>query len=267
MLSVFYNAQDISLSQSDFNIGEFTTIVTNTDYIYVGYYKPINSLYFHSEQVNTNESVMSIDYYNGTTFTPLVGLVDRTEGFTKRNFIDWSRNQEDEAVITVNAIEQYWYRISLDVDSTDIIFNGINLLFSNDDHIKGLKPWILDARYYGTGTTSYVAYHQEARDLIIQRMRNEGKVKVKNSKLANINQFDILDRFELQMASRYMALSLIYSDRFSDNANDKYVADAKRYMEMGLNNLSLYLLSLDEDDDGKEDTAEPIVISHRITRV
>lgn len=268
MLSIWKDTTDISLDMENYTKEYSFGTLTDAQYIYVGNYKPINALYAHLEKVNTNSGTLSVEYYNGSTFTAVSGLVERTEAFTESGFIEWDRNQTDEAKTTVNSLEKYWYRISTDTTTTSLIFRALNLLFSSDVNIKEEAPYLLSSDYWPSEETSFVNYHQAARNEIIQRLRNEGYSAYNTvSGHKDLDIFDLNDYKQLQEASKYLVLSKIYF-YLSDAPEDKYIQRSREFKSMYNDAFRTFFLSVDANDDGLQSKSEKSAFkSGVITRV
>lgn len=235
------------------------TFTSAEDKLYVGYYKPISSFYVAFSTANTNSANLSVKYYNGSAFTSVSNLKDRTNGFNRDGFVEFDHNREDETTTTIDSKSAYWYELVLDADSSAMSLRGINQLFSDDLDLEGEEPGILDSDYYPASYSSYLLYHQSTRDDIIQHLRNEGHRKYNSSTTdwKNINQFDFLDRTELRQASKYWVLAKVYFN-LSDAPEDKYFEKSLAYKIKGSESLNVFFLSYDKDDDGKEDDFEQV---------
>jgi hypothetical protein len=255
MLKIFYQTTDISNKMLNYIDQTQTITLTDAQYIYVGYKKPINALYVAMSTVNTSTSVVDLEFYNGSTWATVVGLNDKTQGLVRSNWLIWDRNQIDEAETTINSIELYWYRISVDVTTSAVVYLGINLLLSDDLMIKEVEPHLLDVDFYPNGYTSFIPFHQSARSEIIQRLRNEGKGVYDGTEFNDLTVFDLLDFTQLSEASKYYALSQIYFN-LSDSVDDKYWQKFENYLGRYNNAFKTFFLSIDENDDGKQSEVE-----------
>lgn len=258
-LDIFINSTKVTQELENYAIDAITATLTTSDFVYVGFYKPINAIMIDLEQRNTNASNIRVDYWNGQAWIEL-NTVERTKGLTEANgHIKWARNIEDQAVNTVETIEQYWYRISVDADTSEIIINGINLVFSSDSDVKEFENnYVNDARRYPKGRSTLGIYHQAARRHIIQDLRNEGKVIYNDDdrqELIDINIFDLLDYEELRLASTYLVCSKWLSN-MSDDPEDTYSTKAKEYYELYSKAYNVFILRLDKNNDGKADDNE-----------
>jgi len=255
MLKIFHQTADRSLKLANYIDQTQSIALLDSEYIYIGYKKPINAVYVGMSTVNTNTSVVSLEFYNGTTWAEPSGLVDKTQGLTRSSWITWDRNQTNEAKTTINTVELYWYRLSVDVSTSAVVYLGISLLLSDDYMIKEVESQLLDADFYPTGFTSFIPFHQAARSEIIQRLRNEGKGTYNGSTFNDLTVFDLLDFTQLSEASKYFALSQIYFN-LSDSVDDKYWQKFENYLARYDAAYKTFFLSLDENDDGKQDAIE-----------
>lgn len=245
------------------------TMVSGEDVIYVGYYKPVNEFYVAMSTKNTESINLSVKYYNGSSYTAVTNLHDGTNNLLRDGFIKFDNNIDDQELSTVDSVELYWYEISADADTSAMVITGINQLFSDDLDIEEDEPGIIASAYYPDTYTSYLLYHQSVRNDIVQHLRNEGHRKYNDgvTDWKNINQFDIHDREELRTASKYKVLGKIYFN-LSDSPDDKYFQKYLVYEKMANEALNLFFLSLDSDDDGKEDDFERVALKFgRIIRI
>ena len=259
MFKVFYDDNgtfaDISMKMENFLVDTDTrTIVSGEDSIYVGLYKPINNLFIAFDTANTESVNLSVEYFNSSTFTSIATLADRTSDFTRNGFIDWTRPANEVKTI-INNVESYWYKISFDGDTSEIVLKGISQLLSDDNDIKEEEPRLLDADYYPSGESSYLLYHQAARKEIVQKIRNEGHRITGNVSFKIFESYDLHNRQELRQASKYLVMSKIYFN-LSDAPGDKYYEKYLDYRKMYADAVNVFYLSYDKDDDGIEDTAE-----------
>ena len=243
-----YKAEGLDFTRDDFTI----EMVADEDYIYIGYYKPINSIYVAMTTANENSGDLTVSYYNGTEFTAISEQFDQTECFTRDGFITWERNIEDEDETTIDSLEKYWYRISISADSSEIVFRAINILFSDDQALKVKFNKVLDSKYLD-GETTYNKLHQAARDEITEAMKRS-YVKIDNSSttkvMESISPWDFLDIYEVKEAATYLVLSMIFFG-FSDDPDDIYMEKSKKFEGKYQHMLNASRLSIDENDDGK----------------
>ena len=263
-LKVYFNSTDISLKTRDYLDGSYDFTFTASDKIYVGYRKPINAIYLQLNTPDTNGVNISVKYYNGTAFTDISTLEDETYNLSESGFIRWDRNIDDEASTTINTYDLYWYEITTDVDTSALVLSGLNLVFNNDKSMISREPQLSNGKYYPTGQSSFIGYIQSSRDKMIQKLRNQGKA-VNFNKNGDLNIFDLGDYTQLEEASTLFSLSMVYFNK-SDDVVDKYFQKYENYKSEAEEAFRTYYLSLDKDDNGKEDGAEKAAFQTKLIK-
>ena len=235
--------------------------------MYVGLYKPFGFAWFEFLTANTNANDLDGQYWNGTSWVPLVDFIDRTKGFTRSNKIQWDREQDDWTELSIDGVTNYWVRFkpSADHDNTTEIA-GIGIVFSNDDELKEEVSQIL--KYLPSGKTSFIQYHQSVVKDIVRQVNNRGNKKFTshNQGYESIDKFDFLDPEEIADAAKWFALEKIYF-QISDNTEDKYYQRYLDYKGFASNAFDLYYLTLDRNDDGKKSVSEKNKIERVRVRV
>lgn len=249
---------DYSNEMVDYSRGTASvTYVAAEDSIYVGFEKPISVFYIEMGTVNTTSPSLTLKYYNGTSFTDVDGLHDDTNGLKRSGFVRWDRNQTDEAKTTVNSVETYWYKMDLSIDSSAMVINGLNIVFSDDQDLK--RELFEINRYLPSNESSHILSHVAARDEIIQELRADGKYKedLSTGRLKDITAFDLLDISQVKLASTYLALSKIFFS-VSDDSDDIYMEKHNRYRSLYNKSMKTMYLNIDEDNDGISDIEEEL---------
>ncbi len=251
---------DHSNAAQDYSRDSFAIELSSTeDYLYIGYRKPINSIYVEMSTANTTANSFTFEYYNGTAWAAITPFSDETKGFTRSGFLVWERNLTDDTATTVDSQEAFWYRLRPSVDhSVGTIIQGLNIVFSDDNDLQTEVANI--SAYLASGTTSHILSHVAARDKINQDLRNSGKVKLNTStgRFKDINVFDVLNIEQLRELSKWKTLATIFDD-VSDRPDDKYDQRSRKYnnrYKSGFNKLQF--LGLDDDDDGVADRTEEL---------
>lgn len=257
MLKINFDSTDISREQSRFEY-IVSTLELNQELL-IGFYKPISSLFINLTTSQT-ENVLSVKYYNGSSFLDVSGLLDLTFGLTKSAFVSWNKNQTLEAKTTLEGESLYWYKLELE-DTATVNFKGIAPLFSDDFDLASEFPTI--ANHLPEDAESFVRFHESARKAIINDLRNAGfKVKpFDSSKNKQLDEYDILDKEEVRECSKFLTLSKIFF-WLSDSAQDKWNQLADKYAAEAAGALTP-LMSIDQDDNGKE-TDEEVADTHPI---
>jgi len=255
------NFLDITRESASFDRDQFSRIITSSEKIYVGFYKPINSFYMHFSTANTNTATLSVKYYNGSAFTDVSGLYDDTDGFTRSGFVSWDRkeqnkvNESDETETAVNSLTKYWYELALDAVSSEIVISGINIVFCDDQDLKR-ELYEID-KYYPLGETSHILTLEACRDEIIQELNLLGKTKdnTDTNWKEDITAFDLLDISQVKLASTYLALAKIMFN-VSDQVDDSYLQKSQIYRSKYNNIINNMSIDIDHDDDGLKDRLE-----------
>lgn len=259
---------DISNDASDSTRDTSGFTLSDSDYIYVGFYKPINSFFTQLTAFNDNAAELTLEFYNSSSWTAVTGFQDDTKGFQRSAFIQWDRNQVNEAKTTVNSTELYWYRISTSVTLDAITLQTMTGLFSDDQDLTIEIPEITDSAHLA-GKTSHFNAHLSSRNDIIQALRNQGNKTLNwsSGEDKDLTFWDVLEVEQLKQASVYLALSKIFFN-FSDETDDKFSEKSNHFYNKYEKAFNLAFLSVDKDDDGLKDEEEeaPEVNSVRVVR-
>lgn len=255
-MKLFVAHNSIDLTQK---MDNFTSPVKALDLadgeIFVGYYKPIRNIYIELTEREVDASI-TVEVFNSGSFTSVKNLQDKTFGLTSSGMIAWDESGATKTLL--NDVTAYWYKITLANPAT-VSIHGINLVLSNDEDLS-FVPNI--SSHLDGDQTSFIAFHQEARNQIIQRIRNSGKTITGYSNLIpkEVDQFDLLDINEFKQASKYLALSLIFED-LSKSDDDQYATKAERYFEKYEMSLNDRLSSIDLNDNGIKDESESLAVN------
>lgn len=256
-LHIIYNDGGVETNYSaeaqDFKRDTFQVTLTTDDFIYIGFRKVINAVYISLTQVNTVTSSLSFEYYSESGWKALE-VSDDTKALARSGFVTWSR-PSDAAPLTVDSIEACWVRFAPNDNLSLTEFQAINLLFSDDNDICQEVPALIDACFYQAGQTSHILHHVAAKNYIMGRLRSLGYIKETADGEENIDQWDILDIYELRQASTYYALSQIYFN-LSDDIEDQYWVKYKEYEAKFEEMFSLGRLRVDTNDDGQVNLSE-----------
>lgn len=254
-----YSDNKVALGQPAFNTASIT--LDTTDYIYIGYYKPINQVYLDIPTPNTVSSIVTLEYWNGSTWDE-VQDIDGTLDLTKSGLIQWAALSDWEAN-EVDSSSQYWLRLSTDTLHTEATYNFIGLVFSDDNDLLIQVPYILDSNMLND-ELSHFKYHIAARDRIVQAMTKKGYLKRDSSgDLQSITAWDLLDIGEVRQAASQLALYYIYFNA-SDNPEDHWMDKADKFLQSYEELINLSRLSVDTDDDGVKDDHENKARSYQL---
>lgn len=251
----------VEQSSAAFDYGRDTFVlpmVAAEDYLYVGLYKPFQQLYVNLKVASSTSGSFTAEYWDGSTWNNLENFLDLSQQFTRSGFLKWTKPEDDWAKTTVNGDELYWVRFkpSADFSGTTEV-QGLNILFADDKDLVNVFSKILDML---GSLTSFVTYHQNARDDIIQAIRNKGNATKDSAKLGalkNISKWDLLDASEVKQGAVYACLANIFFE-VSDDVEDKWYQRHKDYLKKSADALELFYLSIDKNDDGKGTSSEVV---------
>lgn len=254
-LEIYFNTTKISDRVENFmdDAYDIATFTKDSDFIYVGYEKPINSLYFEAYQAAPVRNQALIEYFNGS-WTSVGDFRDDSNGLERPGFMIWNRDLTNQVKNTYEGKSLFWYRISLKtVDAEDLSIKGINLVFSDDRDLQSEYPSINDHK---GDLRSFVGFHQAARDEILTDIRNRGKtVKKEDQFYKKIDQFDLMDFEEVRQASKFKALEKLFF-WLSDANDDRYGGRMAYYKRKYEDAKQQAFLTLDSNNDGKVDIEE-----------
>lgn len=259
---------DISNEAQDYARDTTAIVLHNSeDYLYIGFRKPINAIYFEMATANTNANSFAFQYYTGSASVPAWTSItanqhnDESKGWTRSGFLNWERNLIDEGSVEINSQTAFWYRLRPSAEhSAGTILRGINIVFSDDQDLRTAVPSITNSKFLAAGETSHILSHVGARDEMIQEMRNSGKFKINfnTGEFKDFNAFDLLQIGQLREASKWKTLSTIFND-LVDSIDDPFLERAMGYDKKYNAAMATYFLNIDIDDDGVEDVFEELV--------
>lgn len=260
---------DYSLKLKDYGTPSINLTLTDTQYLYIGNYKPFNNMYIELDTANINAGSFSSEYYDGAAWQPLE-LIDETEGFAESGFIRFNLPDGWKSLDVGNAT-RFYIRLQPSIAQSAIDLKGLGVLFSNDLDLVSVRSNIVSKHNNGS---SWVLKHEEARKEIIGQLRRNGNVKVKERNTSNINsqlffgdgvndlfylditEYDILDIDQLREAAKLKALELIYVDELSDEKDDKWQRHGYRFQAKYKEAMNILFLKLDLNDDGVVDNED-----------
>lgn len=244
----------------DFARDAFAFPAKDEDFLYLGRAKEFNALYVEMSQANAVAVTMSAEYWNGTAWTALVLPVEDTKAFTRSGFVKWAK-PDDWTEKAVNGTTALWVRLSFSDDlSIGTSVQGINLVFADDTDLKRVFWTVADylpKDQNSVSPASHVLAHVSARERILQKFNTDGKIKRNRTtgKFQGLDQWDFHEIGQVRQAATYLALHFIFS-ALADSTDDVYYKRAQLYEADYEKTISVFLLSLDTDDDGKESVAE-----------
>lgn len=230
---------DWTVSLGDYKSGAVSaSIVPAQDYFYVGSVAPFNHLYFKlGSTVNASSGTISIEYWDGNSWSEVIETMDETSGFTQSGFITWvpdrqsswirsNTNLDGQAITGLTSLQiydLYWARLKFTgTFDAGIQFAWAGQKFSDDNDLGAEFPDLVRATAktaFEAGKTSYEEQAVRAAEVIVQDL-------IKENIIWNKNQ--ILDREEFKLMSVSKVAEIIYN-AFGDDYLDQKQAARNEY--------------------------------------
>jgi hypothetical protein len=258
---------DLSLNLLSFGRDSSVIPLETIDFIYFGRYKPFDALFVELSVPNVVVATLTVEYWNGTAWVDVSDLVDDTKALTRGGFIQFTK-PADWAESTTAPYTAYFIRISPSVNLTPALaIQGMNLVFSDDQDLNQVYPGV--ANYLSTAEATFILRHENARDQIVQEIRNRGlrKAPVTALKYESYEHWDFMHVEEVRLWSIYLTLENIFSG-LQSKEGDMFMEKAKDYREKAEFYKAAFYLTLDADDTGLESNAESVgeIHSRRLVR-
>jgi hypothetical protein len=260
MLTINYNNTDYSLPLEEFDLPSQAITLLAGQYIYIGYYKPINNFYVAMTDVIPSTSKLILEYETASGFVAASSMVDKTYGLANSGKVSFTTDSTLQISSLRFTQTLYWVRLSVDVSLAQRTLLGINVLFSDDKDLEEVYPGIMDN--LPTGKTSFINFHVSAKKEIVQVLRR--KYAPMNKMLT---EYDLLNVEEVHEASKYLTLANVF-EWLSDSPADKWEQKAKAMLIKANNILDNVTLTIDQNDDGVIQDVEKTSINFtRVVRV
>jgi hypothetical protein len=251
-LTVIHNDIDLTLKMDNFSSYSKEIDLSNGE-IHIGYFKPLKNIYIELTSREVADEI-NLKYFNGSEFVDVPGLEDRTFGLTESGLIFWPEVHQVET--TLNGKKAFWLKLTTS-DEPALEVSGINLVLSNDKDF-GFYPSIMELLPHNKH--SFIGFHEEARNIIVQTIRNSGKrIKGYGLDAKQVDVFDLLSIEEFKQASKYLALHLIF-DYLTKSSDDQYAFKARDYYQKYEKSLNDQLLTIDTNNNGQTDSGENMAI-------
>ena len=248
------NTTETTKETSNINSDPLTFELTTTDFFYVGFEDRFASRYFEVSTVNATSSVVTVEYWNGTSYTTVDDVIDQTLGFTQSGFISWVNKTDWEKTSQTGIdtdIELFWIRISVSVnlDGSTALQNVLNL-FSNDDLVRAYYPYLIhDTRYLPIGRTNFLDQHVAAKDLIVLRLKQKRWI---------LAEGDIIDINAVAVAAVHGFAWIVLNPIARDEETRELAKDALKQFGKELEQVNL---NIDINADGVVSEQERINVS------
>lgn len=151
-------------------------VLTTASLFYIGFQGKFAARYFAMGTANTNASVISVEYWNGSAWAAVKDIVDSTAGFTKSGFLSWVNESDWQktTVTPVTGVDLYWVRLSVSADlSAGTTLQACLNLYSSDNALRVYYPWLVsDSRFLPANRTNFLEQHVAAKDLVVKHLRD-----------------------------------------------------------------------------------------------
>lgn len=236
---VVFNSTEITQSTQDPTGGTTSFVMTSSDFLYLGFHGRFASRHFNFSALNTNSTVLTVEYWDGDSWEAVKDLVDETQGFTKNGFVSWD-NQDNWAATTVTPIsdvELFYVRVSISADlSAGTALQSVLSLYSDDALLRRYYPELVsDSRYLPPGRTNFLEQHLAAKEKVVLRLKQR-RVIDDESQIVDIN--------EVGIAAMYQAVLIILT--FIDQ-DEEVLARTRAAFEREIDDLTK---SIDKNKDG-----------------
>lgn len=252
---------DKSLVNQD-DSSTFATNLGTSDYIYVAQRYPFTNLFVHMDTVNTNSSVLSVDYWDGVAWRAAVDVMDGTSlaGATlgKSGSVQWSTdhdytwNQVYDTSDTVSPAElqtlriynSYWMRFKVSASlSASCDVKELCYSFTTSQRLKDFDVE-LDGYLasFATGKTDWIDEIKTGSKLVVQDLKRLGLI---------MGPGQVIELDDVYVPTSLRTVALIYSN-LGPSYKDKIEALMKQYSEA----LNIRRFTFDTNADGKLEQRE-----------
>lgn len=252
---------DISVSIRDSDSSLATLPLTTTSYLYIGQAFPFNHLFFKFGTVNVIDSILKVEYWDGTYWRQAIDLFDETslsgKTFGKDGFItfipnkryNWSNddtidqngNVKITGIDTITVYEFYWIRLSVSANLTaGTTLNWLGNKFSDDTDLFKEYPVLNSSSFmtsFAVGKTTWEDQHIIGANEIIDDL---------TAKRIIYHPGQILDRIPFRMMSVPKVAEIIFN-----SLGDDYQNDAQKAYQLYLRRFSKDIFPIDQDNDAR----------------
>ena len=179
--------------------GSETIAMTDSDFLYVGFYGKFASRHFEVATANDQTSVLSCEYWDGTAWQAVDDLIDQTASAGKTlaqsGFVSWTNKSDWQAKNQTGTdadLELFWVRFSVSATlAVTTALGSVLNLFSDDTLLSIYYPELVsDAAYLPSGKTDFLDQHIAAKDLVVLRLKQR-KIIDQESQIIDINDVAI----------------------------------------------------------------------------
>lgn len=220
----------------------------STDSFYIGFHGKFASRFFQMKTANASSRTVSLDYWNGTAWTPVQDLLDQTDGFKHSGFIHW-QNVSDWALKSLSPVVDvplYWVRLKVSgtLDVNTKLESVLSLLCDDDLVSEDYPELISDDRWLPEGQTDFVPQYLSAKDMVVLRLKQRGLIQ---------DESQIIDVNGVQKAAVHAFATTIYRPLAKTDEMKALYDTARKAFENETDRLSM---AVDKNKDGLVSNAE-----------
>jgi hypothetical protein len=237
-------------------------VLANTDYVYIAQRYPFTSIFMHMDTVNTNASVMSVQYWDGIAWRNAVDVMDGTSTggntlaksgmiqFSLDDEYTWNKVFDTEDTVsptelsTLKVYNCYWARLKVSATlsaSTDS--KEIGYCFTNSQRLKDFDVE-LDGYLssFATGKTDWIDEIKTGSKLLVQDLKRLGLI---------VSAGQVIELDDVYVPASLRTLALIYHN-LGPSYKDRIVAIMAEYDKA----LNIKRFTFDTNADGKLEQRE-----------
>lgn len=243
-----------TLKTGSINSDTLAFSLADTDEFFIGFHAPFASRFFKmGSVVNAEASTISLDYWDGSAWTPVDDLVDQTAvggaAFAQSGFISWVNpgDWKKRSLTGVDAdVELFWVRLKVSAQLTALVtLQAVLNLFSDDNGLRALYPELVsDSRYLPANRTDFIEQHQAAKDQIVLRLKQR-KLITDESQVIDVNA--------VWAAAVHACAWIILSPIANNDVKREMAEEARKNMEK---EVAQTYLGIDQNSDGVVSEAE-----------
>ena len=250
---VLLNDTEITADVSTPDSVQTTIDLTTADHIYLGFHGRFASRYIQIHTANNTASVLSAQYWDGTTWSDVDDFIDQTASggktLSQSGFISWV-NKTNWVVRSMTGIdsdvELFWIRLSVsqDLGASTKLHSVLNI-FSDDSILRAYFPELVtDTNYLPSGKTNFLQQHMAAKDLVTLRLKQRKMIQ---------DESQIIDSNDVSVAAVYAAAMLILQPIATSPASEALFKTAQMGFDQEISKVSF---AVDQDSDGIVDEEE-----------
>jgi hypothetical protein len=252
---------EISKQINKYKSDTYLMSLGTNDALYIAADYPFNHLYVKmGEVVNSIQSSVEIDYWDGTNWVSAASVNDYTYAFSESGFIEFTPDRDEQwlrestkasgesitGLESITVYDKYWMRITVSANLTNSIeLEWIGNKFSEDDDLYSEFPVFNDNTFltsFEAGKSNWEEQHVKAAELIVQDLKRKNII---------LGKEQILERDILMPASVAKVAEIIFN-AFGKDYSEQRLAAKEEYMRRI--DLSKYIV--DTNNNGITDAVD-----------